>query len=97
MSRCDISPSAISRHIWSESKPGRMLGGHSASSKTLRRIYDASLRNLRRAADELDVVWVYDNTNLDASHPLVLEARSGELQFLVDDPSSWLKTALGLS
>lgn len=33
-------------------------GGHSASEATLRRIYEASLMNLRRAAQELDVVWV---------------------------------------
>lgn len=71
-------------------------GGHSASETTLRRIYDASLRNLRRAIQELDLVWVYDNTELDASHPLVLETRNGEIQFLADDPPSWLNKALDL-
>lgn len=72
-------------------------GGHSASEATLRRIYDASLRNLRRAIQELDLVWAYDNTELDASHPLVLETRNGEIQFLADDPPSWLNKALDLS
>lgn len=72
-------------------------GGHSGSETTLRRIYDASLRNLRRAIQELDLVWVYDNTELDASHPLVLETRNGEIQFLADDPPSWLNKALDLS
>ena len=72
-------------------------GGHSASETTLRRIYDASLRNLRRAIQELDLVWVYDNTELDASHPLVLETRNGEIQFLADDPPGWLNKALDLS
>ena len=72
-------------------------GGHSASEETLRRIYDASLRNLRRAIQELDLVWAYDNTELDASHPLVLETRNGEIQFLADDPPSWLNKALDLS
>jgi len=72
-------------------------GGHSASETTLRRIYDASLRNLRRAIQELDLVWVYDNTELDASHPLVLETRGGEIQYLADDPPSWLNEALDLS
>ena len=72
-------------------------GGHSASETTLRRIYDASLRNLRRAIQELDLVWVYDNTELDASHPLVLETRNGEIQFLADDPPRWLNKALDLS
>lgn len=72
-------------------------GGHSASEKTLRRIYDASLRNLRRAIDEFDTVWVYDNTSIDASHPLVLEACEGEIQFLADPPPRWLIEALGLT
>lgn len=72
-------------------------GGHSASESTLRRIYDASLANLRRAVDEMDVVWVYDNTNLDVSHPLVLEARNGEIHFLCDNPPRWLRAALGVS
>ena len=71
-------------------------GGHSASEATLRRIYDASLRNLRRAIEELDLVWVYDNTAVDASHPLVLEARNGEIQFLSADPPAWLRAALDL-
>jgi predicted ABC-type ATPase len=69
-------------------------GGHSASETTLRRIYEASLRNLRRAVLEMDILWVYDNTAIDASHPLVLEARSGEICFLADDAPGWLTAAL---
>src|ERR1022692_2681206 len=38
-------------------------GGHSASETTLRRIYEASLQNLRRAVVEMDVLRVYDNTS----------------------------------
>ena len=72
-------------------------GGHSASEATLRRIYDASLLNLRRAVEELDAVWIYDNTDIDASHPLVLEARDGEIHFVADRPPDWLKAALDLS
>ena len=72
-------------------------GGHSASETTLRRIYDASLRNLQRAIQELDLVWVYDNTQLDASHPLVLETRSGIVHFLAEDPPTWQRKALDLS
>jgi predicted ABC-type ATPase len=72
-------------------------GGHTASEATLRRIYEASLKNLRRAVRELDIVWVYDNTDIDASHPLVLEARSGEIRFLADNAPQWLKGALDLS
>ena len=69
-------------------------GGHSASEATLRRIYEASLMNLRRAVQELDVVWVYDNTDINSSHPLVFEAHSGEIHFLVDNPPDWLRAAL---
>lgn len=71
-------------------------GGHSASEATLRRIHDASLGNLRRAIEELDLVWVYDNTEIDASHSLALEARNGEIHFLADDPPGWLSSALDL-
>jgi len=72
-------------------------GGHSASEATLRRIYDASLVNLGHAVQQFDVVWIYDNTDIDASHPLVFEARKGEICFLVDDPPVWLKKALDIS
>jgi len=68
--------------------------GHSASEATLRRIYEASLRNLRRAVREMDVLWVYDNTVIDASHSLVLEARNGEIRFVTGDPPTWLAKAL---
>jgi predicted ABC-type ATPase len=72
-------------------------GGHSASETTLRRTYEASLRNLPRAVQEMDAMWVYDNTAIDASHPLVLAARSGEIVFLTDDSPHWLREALDLS
>ena len=72
-------------------------GGHSASETTLRRIYDASLRNLRRAVLEMDILWVYDNTSIDASHPLILEARNGEICFLADGAPAWLIATLELS
>ncbi len=71
-------------------------GGHSASENTLRRIYEASMRNLRRAIQEIDTIWVYDNTEIDASHRLMLEARGGEIRFVVDDPPEWLREALEL-
>lgn len=72
-------------------------GGHSASESTLRRIYDASLNNLPRAIRELGTVWVYDNTQVDASHSLVLHAAEGEIHFLADQPPTWLTEALDLS
>jgi len=69
-------------------------GGHSASEPTLRRIYNSSLVNLRRAVKEIDVVWVYDNTDIEASHPLVLETVHGEIRFVAEDPPKWLRAAL---
>ena len=71
-------------------------GGDSASEATLRRIYEASLRNLRRAVLEMDILWVYDNTSTDASHSLVLEARNGEICFPADEAPSWLTATLDL-
>ena len=71
-------------------------GGHSASELTLRRIYNSSLINLRRAVKEIDSVWVYDNTNIDASHPLVLEAINGEIRFVADGAPGWLMAAVDL-
>jgi predicted ABC-type ATPase len=71
-------------------------GGHSASETTLRGTYHASLMNLRRAVQELDAVWVYDNTDVGASHPLVVESRYGQICFLIDDPPLWLREALEL-
>ena len=72
-------------------------GGHSASEPTLRRIYNSSLINLRRAVKEIDSVLVYDNTNIDASHPLVLEAINGEIRFVANDAPEWLMAAIDTS
>jgi predicted ABC-type ATPase len=71
-------------------------GGHSASERTLRRIYEASLGNLSRAVREMDILWVYDNTSTDANHPLVLQAQRGEIRFLYEPVPSWLQEALEL-
>ena len=71
-------------------------GGHSASEARLLEIYKASLANFKRAVQEMDTLWVYDNTDIDASHPLVLEARKGEIRFLAENPPAWLKEALDL-
>lgn len=71
-------------------------GGHSASETTLRRIYESSMANLARAIDEFDIVQVHDNTPLDSSHPLILEAHDGVITFLAPDPPAWLRNALEL-
>jgi len=70
-------------------------GGHSASEATLRRIHHASLSNLRRAMEETDELWVYDNTKLGGPPRLVLEAQSGRIILLADPPPAWLATSLG--
>jgi predicted ABC-type ATPase len=72
-------------------------GGHSASERTLRSIYEASIKNLGRAIREMDSLRVYDNSPIDASHPLVLEARDGEICFVSRDPPRWLEIALRLA
>ena len=71
-------------------------GGHSAPEARLLEIYKASLANLKRAVQEIDILWVYDNTDIDASHPPVLEARQSEIRFLAENPPKWLKEALNL-
>jgi hypothetical protein len=45
----------------------------------------------------VDALWVYDNTSIDAEHPLVLEARNGEILFIEDPPRPWLREALEFS
>lgn len=49
---------------------------------------------LRRAVLEIDHLLVFDNTSADASHELVLEAHSGEIQYLAPTIPHWLRLAL---
>ena len=72
-------------------------GGHSASEKTLRQTYEASLGHLPRALAEIDSLWVYDNSPLAGPLRAVLESARGAIRFVADDPPHWLTTALGLS
>jgi predicted ABC-type ATPase len=69
-------------------------GGHSASESTLRRIHNASLRNLRRAIEETDELWVYDNTKIGGPPQLVMETGAGRIVFLSDPQPDWLLRAL---
>ncbi len=71
--------------------------GHSASEAALKLTYEASLNNVKRAVQEVDELWVYDNTAIDASHPVVLQAHGGEIHFLAADVPAWLMRALGLA
>ena len=68
-------------------------GGHSASETTLRRIHDSSLGNLPRAVEEVDELWVYDNSKLGGPPRLVMEAKAGAIVFVEDPPPVWLARA----
>ena len=70
-------------------------GGHSASETTLRRIHNASLGNLRRAFEDMDELWVYDNSQVGGPLQLVMEAKAGEVVFLKTPPPVWLAGAFG--
>jgi len=70
-------------------------GGHSASEATLRRIHNASLRNLPRAIEETNELWIYDNTTLRGPPQLVMEANAGRIMFLSDPPPARLAGAFG--
>ncbi|MBM3810526.1 MAG: hypothetical protein FJW20_02705 [Acidimicrobiia bacterium] len=65
-------------------------GGHSASEATLRRIHDASIRNLRRAVEEIDNLWVYDNSAVGGPPELVLQAKNGRVALRKNPPPAWL-------
>lgn len=69
-------------------------GGHAASSSTLGRIYDASLRNLSRALRMLDEVEVFDNAAFAKKPRLVLESFRGRLTYIAQDVPDWLTSAL---
>jgi hypothetical protein len=49
---------------------------------------DASLTNIRRAVEDLDLVWIYDNTDI-ARVTARPGSRNGEVHFLVDSPPDW--------
>ncbi|MBM3767141.1 MAG: hypothetical protein FJW32_17265 [Acidobacteria bacterium] len=66
-------------------------GGHSASESVLRAIYEASLRNLRRAISEIPWVRVYDNSAWHKTPELVLESISGQIVFQKLPPPAWLR------
>ena len=69
-------------------------GGHAASSSTLGRIYDASLRNLPAAIRTLDVVEVFDNAVFGEKPRLMLECSGGQIQYIAGEVPAWLDGAL---
>jgi predicted ABC-type ATPase/Flp pilus assembly protein TadD len=70
-------------------------GGHSAPAEEIRRIHSASMKNLGRAIQEFDQVYVFDNSRHDSGPDLVLEAIDGTISFLPDAAPAWLLEILG--
>ena len=70
-------------------------GGHSASPERIRAIYEASLRNLRRALANFENVSVYDNSATTGIGPqLVLRTLDRCPTFLTLRAPRWLNDAL---
>jgi predicted ABC-type ATPase len=70
-------------------------GGHSASEAVLRRIHDASLGNLPRAVEDMDQLWIYDNSRFGGPPKLVMETKAGGIAFLDEPPPAWLAQVFG--
>ena len=70
-------------------------GGHSAPEPLLKSIYEASIANLTRAIREMDLVYVYDNSQWGIIPEVLLQAESGEVVYLAEDIPDWLTRVLG--
>jgi predicted ABC-type ATPase len=75
------------------------FGGHSASERKLRDIYQNSMKNLVVAFEEsrrrhIDVLRILDNSDLFGSPRLVIEMRQGKLRRLSSKVAPWLDSAL---
>jgi len=70
-------------------------GGHSAPPDEIRRIHNASMKNLSWAIQEFDQVQVFDNTRHGSGPDLTLESRGGSIRYLADDAPVWLRQVLG--
>lgn len=69
-------------------------GGHSAPPDEIRRIHDASMKNLSRAIQEFDQVQVFDNSRHDSGSDLVLEATEGRIRYVAEGAPAWLREVL---
>jgi predicted ABC-type ATPase len=70
-------------------------GGHSAPPDEIRRIHNASMKNLSRAIQEFDQVQVFDNSRHDSGPDLILEAVDGRIRYVADGAPTWLREMLG--
>jgi len=69
-------------------------GGHSAPADQLRKIHEASMKNLPRAVREMDEILVFDNTVPNREPQLVLSARSGCITYRRQPCPEWLRRVL---
>ncbi len=69
-------------------------GGHSEPPEQLRKIHEASLKNLPRAIQEMDEILVFDNSALNREPALVLSARNGRVTYVERPVPDWLVEAL---
>jgi predicted ABC-type ATPase len=70
-------------------------GGHSAPEPLLKSIYEASIANLTRAIREMDLAYVYDNSQWGIIPEVLLQSESGEVVYLTEDIPGWLARVLG--
>ena len=69
-------------------------GGHSAPEPLLKAIYESSINNLPRAIREMDLVYVYDNSQWGTTPRDLLQAENGEIVYLAENTPDWLKEVL---
>jgi predicted ABC-type ATPase len=73
-------------------------GGHSASERLIRDIYDRSTRNLLTALSfaesAIEVLRIYDNSRFDGRMIRAIEMRSGRVVYLASQISPWLEDLL---
>jgi len=73
-------------------------GGHSASERLVRAIYESSLRNLAIALDfpqsGLELISIYDNSVFDARACLLLVMRRGAVTRIAERLPHWLDAIL---
>jgi predicted ABC-type ATPase len=73
-------------------------GGHSASERLVREIYEKSTKNLFTALDfgesGVEVVRIYDNSEVGGHARQVLGLRRGQPRSIADDIPSWLESLL---
>ncbi len=76
-----------------------LAGGHAASESVLRRIYEASLRNLSVALDPLrsgiDEIRIFDNSVPELIPRPVLKVGDGRIIWIGDEVPGWLRKVLG--